>query len=454
MSVRIALFLLLPVALAGCDEILAGLPDGGTTPESIVGDCEAHDAIRERLEDDALGDGIRSFETRSFDVQALRDAFIAGEEIELPYVDLQGEVRTWTTRPVPWPSGDQVRVAQQKGGDGELLQTDEIPDDIAFQMGCNAPTEPCGYFAFLDPLAEDPRRFEGMIVDPEHGWTVIESVPSLLENLTLDDPPPGDKCGVIYNSAYHAAISFDDDEPEGVQSFGEGDVDGSSWIIPIVLDADETFYNQNPETAWTRQRSVLVGVNLMYHFIEPLSSGNFDILFALEGQEAWVTPGTGPDELDRVALSDRINADDYEMISHPENNEVSYFFVGYDLDTGIAGRAPGLCNVTDWDITFGSDEDPQQNHAWGQQVPDANGYAFATLYGRMVVMAHEIGHMLGATHGDGVANGCAGGGMSNLCGSSMMKSGAAGGVAPDFRQPFLTDANDANIVGCVGDVVP
>jgi hypothetical protein len=35
-----------------------------------------------------------------------------------------------------------------------------------------------------------------------------------------------------------------------------------------------------------------------------------------------------------------------------------------------------------------------------------------------------------------------------------MKSGAAGGVAPDFRQPFFSDANDDGIVSCVRRVVP
>lgn len=46
---------------------------------------------------------------------------------------------------------------------------------------------------------------------------------------------------------------------------------------------------------------------------------------------------------------------------------------------------------------------------------------------------------------------CAGGDFSNMCGNSLMRSGAAGGGAPDFRQPFFTAANDANLVTCVSN---
>ena len=60
--------------------------------------------------------------------------------------------------------------------------------------------------------------------------------------------------------------------------------------------------------------------------------------------------------------------------------------------------------------------------------------------------------MIGGVHGDGEASGCAGGGLPNLCGTSLLLGG--GGGAPDFRKPYISDANDANIIGCVGDVIP
>ena len=346
-----------------------------------------------------------------------------------------------------------MREAQQKGEGGEVVERVQVPQDITFRLGCDRADAPCGVFTFLDSDADAPEQFEAILIDPVEGWTILESVPSLWEHLRLGDQPPGDKCGVVYNSAFHGAIPFDEEGVDGVESFGEGAVEDKSWIIPIVLDGDAQFYALNPATAWARQRSMLAQVNLMYHVIEPLSSGAFDILFALKGQEAWVTPGTGPTTTNKVDLTDEINDPDYPMITHPANNEVSYYFVGYDMDTGIAGRAGGICNVDGYDITFGSDEAHQSNHAWGQMVTDVDGgFAFNTAFGRAVVMAHEIGHMLGGTHGDGEANDCAGGGLPNLCGTSLLLGG--GGGAPDFRQPYFTDANDANIVACVGDAVP
>lgn len=87
---------------------------------------------------------------------------------------------------------------------------------------------------------------------------------------------------------------------------------------------------------------------------------------------------------------------------------------------------------------------------------DADSNEFATAYGRMIVMAHELGHMLGALHGrsDQGSDVFAGDtvGWSRSCGTSLMVSGAAGGVAPEFRKPFFSDDNDDAIVSCVGRV--
>ena len=68
-------------------------------------------------------------------------------------------------------------------------------------------------------------------------------------------------------------------------------------------------------------------------------------------------------------------------------------------------------------------------------------------------MAHEIGHVLGGLHGSGSNERCAGGDFPEMCGTSLMLSAAAGGGAPDFRQPFFTAANDANLVTCVSNAL-
>jgi hypothetical protein len=149
------------------------------------------------------------------------------------------------------------------------------------------------------------------------------------------------------------------------------------------------------------------------------------------------------------------------MITHPGRNELSYFLVGYDMDQAGLGVAGGLCgvDVTDlrtgltWDRTFGSSFEHQWNHAWGQQVADEDFFGSLTLYSRVVVAAHEIGHMLGGLHIHGARHACAAtsGGWSRICGATLMLGGA--GPLPDFRQPFFSNATDSAFLRCLRRVV-
>lgn len=211
-----------------------------------------------------------------------------------------------------------------------------------------------------------------------------------------------------------------------------------------MLDSDATFYTINRRTVWARQESILRGVNLIYGLIEPLGNGNFIVTFPIGGQETWL-PGYGPTTTDTDDLTAEINDSDYYMINHPryQDNEISFFFIGYDIAGGFAGQAGDIgsfCTSSKYD----------KNHAYGQQVADtSDGYAFSTLYGRTIVMAHEIGHLLNATHGNGIANTCGQGLWTNSCGSTLMRSGAAGGAAPDNRMSFFSPTNSTRVDNCV-----
>ena len=79
-----------------------------------------------------------------------------------------------------------------------------------------------------------------------------------------------------------------------------------------------------------------------------------------------------------------------------------------------------------------------------------------TAKSNWVVAAHEVGHIIGGTHGAGVPDTC-----SNLwlffatipiCGVSIMADGSAGG--PDGRAPYFTDANDAEIGAVLQATLP
>jgi hypothetical protein len=426
--------------------MLTACPLPETDAQAIWGDCEDEDAFLK-----VLGDvtSLRSVDTYQVDLGELRRAFEAGTAVEFPAVDPKGEPTTIVVTAQRHDMTELAREAELKAKDGATTAV-QLRDDAHWILSCGE--EPCGVFTFLDGNAEEPVQFEAAIVDRDLAWVLLESGPSLWENLHLDSWPD-DKCGVVYNGALHGAVPLDDigeDAPGG----GTGQVEDASWAIPIVLDGDATFYNQNPDTAWARQRSLLFVMNLITHWIEPQSAGNIDIYYQLKAQEAWTTVDSGPTETDRYDLRDEINADDYIMGTHPEKNEVSYFSVGYDMSGGIAGVAGGICNVVDYDHTFGSETDPQKNHAWGQQVVDDDGgYDFATFFGRAVVMTHEVGHMVGATHSSGNDTECAGGSFDTMCGNSIMLSGGAGGLAPDYRQPFFTDANDANMATCISEAV-
>lgn len=447
------LALIVPFILAGCDEALLEMDDDGEEDEFAA--CTTEESLQSQL-GQHLGESLQTFELVQLDGAQLLADLREGKEVSIPLMNPDGELVTFRASGVPESIlSPEVSEFVSKGGDQEVMTTPARAPEV-YRLECGAESGSCGMVVFLD---ENGSQLEVAVADDELGFTLIESAGSLLTNLQGSQASAETGCQVVYNSDFHGGLNFYDyvetSSEIGSEAWSDGLPTAAQELdvkIPIVLDADQEFYDMNSATVWNRQASVIAFVNLIYGLVEPMSSDEFRILFEIQGQEAWL-PGNGPTTTDRDTLTDEINDPGYFMINHPENNQVSYFFVGYDMTGGIAGVAGGICNLPGYDDTFGSTEDHQDNHAWGQQVNDDDGgYAFATLFGRIIVAGHEIGHMLGARHSDGASSVCAGGSFSNMCGTSMMLSGASGGVAPDYREPFFADGNDTNIVECVGDV--
>lgn len=445
------------VTVSACDDSLLNNVD-----DTEFEACETDATIRGEIESH-LGASLEQYELVLLDNAVLLSNLRQGQTVTLPAINSAGELVT-----VEVPSLEETVLSPNltqfilKASNQEFTTTAAEDTDI-FRLDCQQGSERCGMIAFLDASGQ---QLEAAIASSEFGFSLVESVSSLLTNLEGSPVNAEAGCHIVYNSDFHGALNFEEypqvqGSPQGLfEGAGQWDQAAASHRlearIPIILDSDHQFYSTHSSTVWRRQSNIIAFTNLIYGLLEPLSSNNFQILFEIQGQESWL-PDFGPSSTDRDVLLDEINDPGYFMLNHPDNNELSYYFVGYDMTGDIAGKAGGICNLPDYDDTFGSSEEHQDNHAWGQQVADEDGgYAFGTLFGRIAVASHEIGHMLGALHSDGAraTDGvCAGGSLSGMCGASIMRSGAAGGVAPDFRKPFFTDANDENMVTCVGDAL-
>lgn len=426
--------------------------------------CEQEQALGGMLQK-LLGGNLQHFELRKINPERFRSRAASGRPIDVPIVDEQGQLRTVFVSATPGSLRPRnLKLGRLKGNE---VTAEPLGPESSWRLGCTDASPGCGGVTFLD---DRYTQVEGLLTAFESGVTYIESADNLVSRLLGQRVSFEPGCSAVYNAHHHGRLPFELDgmgaqfnenlSEKEVASHGSGKA-AINYTIPIVLDADAQFYALDPDTAWRRQRSILWGVRLIYGVIEPLSSGAFNITFEIKGQEAW-RPGYGPTTTNKNELIDTINAPDYFMYTHPGRNELSYFYVGYDMDGGAAGKAGGICGLegTDtrtgltWDRTFASDFEHQWTHAWGQQVPDEDfGFPFATLHGRVIAAAHEIGHMLGVLHGLGDADTCAAdsGGWSNLCGTSI-GLGGGGGADPDDRKPFFTDANDDKIVNCVGRV--
>jgi len=423
---------------------------------SLFTTCSNESYVRNELVK-LLGTDLSIFELRTFDAGKMEDA-LDDEEIDFVLALENGSL---TTKRLTFTYNPLLEDDATVGGGkmkGNYYTTVEVPKELSYQVACDKTVGACGVLTVLD---EAGTQIEGAFMDTESGLSLIEPTDNLIRMLggTESEASAARGCHVIYNSVNHVDVLAGED------SCDEDGEETTSWLpqipqaqaeddemleaeIRIMLDSDAEFYKIDEDTIWSRQSSIMAGVNLIYGLVEPTGNANFNIMFKIAGQETWLD-GYGPTTTNKVTLSDEINDEDYYMIHHPDpdDNEVSFFYVGYDMDTGIAGRAGGVG-------TFCGKEDENLIHAWGQQVTDVDGgYQFATFYGRCIVTGHEIAHLLNATHGNGIVDTCGVGWWEDLCGSTLMASGAVGGAAPDDRMPFFSPTNSERVRDCVEDAL-
>lgn len=429
--------------LAGCEDLLP-------TPEEAWGECPEAEEVQRQL--DEAADGVfTASRLVELNPKFLAEAAADGSSLELPAMDVEGRETTITVPRVAelYPYADGLEtVAVRDGAGSELLDLVPAP---AYQLGCDG-SGTCGAITLLDGPADAASRYEALLADDLVGLIAIESVASLLASLTGDGGGVEGKCAIVYNAASHAAVVIDDgaDDAESEDPDPETLPADFNAVVPIVLDSDARFYDLHPDTVFARQASVLNGVNLAYAFIEPHSSGVFGITLQIRAQETW-TGDAGPTTTDPYELVDEINDPAYDMVTHPADDEMGFTFIGYDVAGSTLGVAGSICNVPGADTGWGSGQKHPDNHAWSQAVDDLDGsFGASTYYGRVVVTAHELGHLFGGTHGSGAAQACAGGAFANLCGTTIMPGG--GTAPPDERQLFFSDANDARILACASEV--
>lgn len=341
---------------------------------------------------------------------------------------------------------------------GSFVATEQAaPDEMSFRLGgpeCEQHeddgTSPatCGA---LNIISEKNMSVAGMVFDEKLGTSFIEPV-----DMVLGTPGQNPGMHVVYNVENTVNPFTDDEEPTDpsleLTSLGVGTgkspgmasslasvlASHKAFNTNIVLDGDQTFYAIDPSTVWQRMDAIWNNVDIIYTVIEPLSF-DWSLDLNVKGMEVWVNGG--PTTTGKVALSDELSDPGYFLINPVTDQELHYFFTGYNV-SGVYGRASGIGNGSS--SSFGGATG--KNHAYGE------ARTTQSLKTKWVVMAHEVGHLIGGRHGDGQVSGCAGGLLLFLCGPSIMPAGSAG--APDTRKPYFSNANDANIIATLNSVIP
>ena len=422
--------------------------------------CVGEASIRAMI-DNHVHDNKFEYAVVNLDGANLKNRLNQNQALEFPLLTKRKKIIAWREKAKPFNQRDPLLTQAYVNNSATEIETVSIGASQSYKFNCNPKRKNldrnwgCGQLNFLNSTGT---QYEGLFYTDSSGLSVVESAESLLSNLRKAPVVLEQKCAVIYNVNSHAHFDIDGDFGENSTNAAYSgelmtELDQTTRAIKdrtygVHLDGDSEFLAINEDNWFLRMESVIGGANFSYNLIEPLTGKKFKILLRPRTLQVW-NNGFGPTETDKDRLIAIINDPSYRREVGQTKNQLFYYFVGYDLDGGAAGIAGSICNDSDFD-GFGDAVDFQDTRALGQQVPDVdNDYEFATYYGRIVVAIHELGHILGGRHEDGVLNQCAGGLLPRLCGTTVMLSGASGGVAPDFRELFFSRRNDNNIVACI-----
>lgn len=431
-TILLSLFLALPA----CGDGLPTDDDGGGDAFPEVADRVA----------ETMGDEVESFTIVELPMDEVA-AGLEGGSVELPLVDSDGRAVDVTLD----SEAVQLRApGLEQGVERSGLTSDPqveevpLPPEQNFMLGTcvgadevTAGSLECGAATLLD----DARTMLGAQVHhPDVGTAYLQPV-----DLVLDETPTSG-LHVLYNADDAPAVVFaEDEQPETPASSTAAGASpsrdvarshsGTQRETQIVLDGDREFYEQDPGTVFRRQEMKVLMARLTYALIEPNSSHTWRLDLEIKGQEVWVSGG--PTTTDKVELNRTLGDPSYFLVHPVDDDEIHFFFVGYRV-TGVLGRAGGIPGGNA-DAFGGGTED---NNAYAQSFPRYS------LKKEAVVIAHEIGHLMGAVHGDGCTS-CSSGTMSGF--SLMPRGGAGAATSRDF---FFSDANDENVAAALGSILP
>lgn len=426
------------VSLPACDGDLPTDEDDG----------DAFPDVADRVAE-VMGDEVESFTIVELPMDDVA-AGLEGGSVELPLADPNDRVLDVTLD----AEAIQLRAPElEQGVERSGFTTDPgieevpLPPEQNFVLGTCSGTEEvaaeileCGAVTILD---DAQTMLGGQVHHPDVGTAYLQPVDLLLD----ETPTPG--LHVLYNAENTPVVVFSDEEqPElpasvaAAATGGSGEItrshSGTQRETQMVLDGDQQFYDQDPGTVFRRQELKVLMARLSYALIEPNSSHTWGLDLEIKGQEVWVSGG--PTTTDKVELNNTLGDPDYFLVHPVEDDEIHFFFVGYGV-SGVLGRAGGIPGGNADAFGGGS----QNNNAYAESFPR---FSFKR---EAVVIAHELGHLMGGRHGDGCGSStaCSSGTMSGF--SLMPRGGAGPATSRDF---FFSDANDENIEAALGSIIP
>jgi hypothetical protein len=374
-------------------------------------ESEADQILRAVLAD------IGPFQPIQLDTKTLASSVQDGESIQLPFVkkeniltraDVQLTLRNLRNA--------DLTEAYIKDEDDQSFEIVPLEEPATYQ-GMVVDKPGVAVFTINDQVIEG-----NILMDPE-GWSIIEPIEPLLRQRGVDE---ADRQVVLkkYNHiAYNVRdrldtnFNTDADILGGLESpLTTTEAGDEQLVMSAVADGDSDFYRLYPPDSvmpfWLKEEALLNVIDWQFNCIEPEQnehnsyalcdndfdggSNGFQARVRIDRLEVW--KAGGPKSTEREALlRDSIrmtHQSDPPCCGEPHTagrSDLVYFFSGRNLEggTGVAARVGGL---SIYDGCF-EESLPICHHALSQFVP--NEEFPATVYFQEILVAHEIGHVVG-----------------------------------------------------------
>ena len=215
--------------------------------------------------------------------------------------------------------------------------------------------------------------------------------------------------------------------------------------VSLYLMADEDFYaaQGSARDVFNAQKATVLGVELITHLGEPGIYGHqqFDIELEIVGQSVWGRGG--PQSTDSaIILEESYNGFPWYIVPTPvQDIGLVHLFTGKDIDGSVIGRA--------WKIG-GFDDPCGEEYSTGsacRQSMSQPEFSGSNFYLKVILMAHELGHVMDGVHSDFDSSYS----MGSLVGPSIMQSFISGGQLPYFSRTNASAIGSLVASECAGD---